>query len=139
MSDSPNPFLKFIDLEGVVLSGETPSLKAIFDNLRSYPILVLFFLVDREIPHLPYVVAPALHYLLVALLLVLTIATFAQTAFLFTSLAMGLILAIVPERFRPKGKRSQRWFAWVFANVLIVCFFLAALMFMVIEKVRVNG
>lgn len=118
---------------------ETPSLKAIFDNLRNYPILAIFYLVARDIVLLPFPIATAFHYVLMAILIFLSIATFAQSAFLFTALALGFTVGILPEQFRPKGKENQWWFAFFFANFGLFCFGLAFAVFMVIQRIRFIG
>lgn len=139
MTERTNLLLKFVDLEGAITSTGIPSLKAIFDNLRNYPILALFYLVSREITQLPFPIAIAFHYFLVALLTLLSLTIFAQTALLLTSLAMGLLIQYLPARLQPALKKYKWWFVLVFTNFLFFCFFLAVSISMVIDKVKLNG
>ena len=139
MSDSPNPFAKFIDLEGVWSKSETPSLKAVFDNLRNYPILALFALIAKEISLLQLSLAIQMHYVLLVFLMFFSLATFIQTALLLTALVMGFVIGFLPKRGWIKNEYVQTLFAMVFVGFFFFSFCLAMAISTVIDKVKLNG
>ena len=132
---SLNQFVKFIDLDGVMSADKSPTLKTIFDNLRNYLILALFYLVAREMVTLQL---SYLHYVLMGFLLIFTVATFIQTALLLTYLIMEFTVYLFPKQFFQKNESVKYLFALILVFLFFLCLLLALAMFSVLSELKIS-
>lgn len=135
MNERRSFFSKFIDLDGVWSDARTPSLKTVFDNLRNYPVLAIFYLVAQQMALLQLPWGKQFHYVLLGFLIFFTIATFIQTALLLTGLVIGFLFGLMPKRWIPKEEGVVVLFAVLFGCFFFFCFLLAFVIFIAIQKV----
>lgn len=92
---------KFLDHEGWLSASSPPNLKSIFDNLRSYPLLAVYFsvtfLIGQSGKFGSFVTAIFLFFIFAVLLLLALLQT------------LQLVASLFMYAFFPEGKKIEKW------------------------------
>ena len=133
-------FKDLLDLDTYTASEKWPSLKLVYDNLRCYPILAIFLSATFTLSKSSSIIELVAFWVLLPLIVLIFIATLAQTAMLFMTLAFGIFITFTspPKSLKAYLKSKEQLLTIIFTIIFIVLFVVAFLtaskLFFVIAK-----